>query len=90
MSMLAKYWLVPMKSLPYSSLNASTNDVRGCFYSLKFNTNQVGVPVDIKYFNTGSRDILAFATSQGLITGIDIRSPTPVFRFKNDLHHRNS
>ncbi len=48
----------------------------------------VGVPVDLKYFNTGSQDILALATSQGLIVGIDTRCSTPVFRFKNDLNHR--
>jgi len=42
----------------------------------------------LKYFNTGSQDILALATSQGLIVGIDTRCSTPVFRFKNDLNHR--
>jgi hypothetical protein len=44
----------------------------------------------LKYFNTGSQDILALATSQGLIVGIDIRCSTPVFRFKNDLNHRKN
>ncbi len=42
----------------------------------------------MKYFNTGSQDILSLATSQGLIVGIDTRCSTPVFRFKNDLNHR--
>ncbi|CAF0798186.1 unnamed protein product [Adineta steineri] len=69
-------------------LNSSTTDIREPFYSLKLDVNDVGVPVDLKYFNTGSQDILALATSQGLIVGIDTRCSTPIFRFKNDLNHR--
>jgi len=65
----------------YAADGQSTN-------SLKLNVNDVGVPVDLKYFNTGSQDILAFATSQGLIVGIDTRCPTAIFRLKNDLNHR--
>ena len=58
------------------------------FYQLKFDVNDVGAPVDLKYFHTGSQDILALATSQGLIVGVDTRCSTPIFRFKNDLNHR--
>ncbi|CAF4213118.1 unnamed protein product, partial [Rotaria sp. Silwood2] len=69
-------------------LNSPTSDIRESFYNLKLDVTDVGVPVDLKYFNTGSQDILALATSQGLIVGIDARCSTPVFRFKNDLNHR--
>ncbi|CAF3347839.1 unnamed protein product [Rotaria sp. Silwood1] len=69
-------------------LNSSITDIRESFYNLKLDVNDVGVPVDLKYFNTGSQDILALATSQGLIVGIDTRCSTPVFRLKNDLNHR--
>lgn len=70
------------------SLNSPSVDIRESFYNLKLDVADVGVPVDLKYFNTGSQDILALATSQGLIVGIDTRCSTPVFRFKNDLNHR--
>ncbi|CAF3736045.1 unnamed protein product [Rotaria magnacalcarata] len=69
-------------------LNSPTTDIRESFYHFKMNVEDVGVPIDLKYFNTGSQDILALATSQGLIVGIDTRCSTPVFRFKNDLNHR--
>lgn len=72
------------------SLNSNTVDIRESFYSLKLDAADVGVPIDLKYFNTGSQDVLAVATSQGLIVGIDTRCSTPVFRFKNDLNHRKS
>jgi phosphoinositide-3-kinase regulatory subunit 4 len=71
-------------------LNSTTTDIREPFYNLKLDVTDVGVPVDLKYFNTGSQDILALATSQGLIVGIDTRCSTPVFRFKNDLNHRKN
>jgi hypothetical protein len=70
------------------SLNSTITDIRDSFYNLKLDVTDVGVPVDLKYFNTGSQDILALATSQGLIVGIDTRCSTPIFRFKNDLNHR--
>lgn len=76
-------------SFRFLSLNSTTTDIREPFYNLKFDVTDVGVPVDLKYFNTGSQDILALATSQGLIVGIDTRCSTPIFRFKNDLTHRN-
>ena len=69
-------------------MNSQKTDIRESFYHLKFDVTDVGVPIDLKYFNTGSQDILAFATSQGLIVGIDTRCPTPIFRLKNDLNHR--
>jgi phosphoinositide-3-kinase regulatory subunit 4 len=69
-------------------LNSPTTDIREPFYNLKLDVTDVGVPIDLKYFNTGSQDILALATSQGLIVGIDTRCSTPIFRFKNDLNHR--
>jgi len=69
-------------------VNATGSDVREPFYQLNFNVQDVGTPVDLKYFNTGSQEILALATSQGLIVGIDTRCSTPIFRFKNDLNHR--
>ncbi|CAF3717218.1 unnamed protein product [Rotaria sordida] len=69
-------------------LSSSTTDIRESFYNLKLDVNDIGVPIDLKYFNTGSQDILALATSQGLIVGIDTRCSTPIFRFKNDLNHR--
>lgn len=71
----------------YSAESNSSNS-RNPEYSVELKTSDVGVPVDLKYFNTGSQDILAFATSQGLIVGIDTRCPMPVFRLKNDLNHR--
>ncbi len=76
------------KSYLFFSLNSTTTDIREPFYNLKLDIKDVGVPVDLKYFNTGSQDILALATSQGLIVGIDTRCSTPIFRFKNDLNHR--
>ncbi|UJR33847.1 hypothetical protein I4U23_021270 [Adineta vaga] len=69
-------------------LSSATADIREPFYNLELNVADVGVPIDLKYFNTGSQDILALATSQGLIVGIDTRCSSPVFRFKNDLNHR--
>lgn len=80
--------ITKQRNLFILSLNSSATDIREPFYNLEFDVADVGVPIDLKYFNTGSQEILAFATSQGLIVGIDTRCSTPVFRFKNDLNHR--
>lgn len=72
----------------FSSCIPNNTDIGNSIYSLQFDPNDVGVGVNLKYFNTGSRGILALATSQGLICGIDTRSPALAFRLKNDLAHR--
>ncbi|CAF0744588.1 unnamed protein product [Didymodactylos carnosus] len=69
-------------------LNSSAGDIKEPFYTMKLDVRDIGVPIDLKYFNTGSQEILAFATSQGLIVGIDNRCTVPIFKFKNDLNHR--
>ena len=72
----------------FFSINSQPTDIKEAFYNLNLKVEEVGVPIDLKYFNTGSQDVLALATSQGLIVGVDIRCSSPIFRFKNDLNHR--
>ncbi len=46
-----------------------------------------GLIVDMSYFDTGSQNVVCYATVHGLLVGWDLRAPRIVWKLKNDPKH---
>lgn len=56
-------------------------------YQTKVDPKEEGIVVDMAQFETGSQSVLTYATSHGLVCGLDLRSSKLAWKLENDPSH---
>lgn len=63
---------------------ASSNKM-SVFASRQLDLEEEGPPVDITYFDSGSKSVLMYPTIYGYVIGWDLRAPGIAWKFQNDI-----